>query len=273
MDEDWDNLIILDACRYDLYESTVDTGGNLEKRTSLGSSTPEFLEKNFAGTTHHDSVYVTANPQIHVSDVDFSKRFHDVIHVWQDSWDDEHQTVLPKDMAEATLKTNKQYPDKRIISHFVQPHYPFVGEYGKQIGSQSGMEASLRGATGEVAERDNPTAWQRAKSGEISTELVEKAYRENLELALPYVSDLIEAFDGRTVVTSDHGNHLGEQPVPLLSPQYGHPQGVYTDALRIVPWDTIEGRKRKTIAAEPPKKNQKGPSADVQDRLADLGYV
>ncbi len=42
--EDWDNLIVLDACRHDLYE---EVNGETDHRITLGSRTMEFLEKNF----------------------------------------------------------------------------------------------------------------------------------------------------------------------------------------------------------------------------------
>lgn len=44
--EDWDNLIILDACRYDMLES-ASIEGTLEHRISRGSNTVEFLFGNF----------------------------------------------------------------------------------------------------------------------------------------------------------------------------------------------------------------------------------
>src|SRR6056297_529711 len=51
MDEDWDNLIILDACRYDMFAEQVDLDGELESRISLGSTSEEFLEQNFGDNT------------------------------------------------------------------------------------------------------------------------------------------------------------------------------------------------------------------------------
>jgi hypothetical protein len=35
---DWDNLIILDACRYDIFAETNTLSGDLSKRTSRGIS-------------------------------------------------------------------------------------------------------------------------------------------------------------------------------------------------------------------------------------------
>jgi len=46
-EEDWDNLVILDACRHDFFERQADLPGQLDSRTSLGSCTPEFVEYNF----------------------------------------------------------------------------------------------------------------------------------------------------------------------------------------------------------------------------------
>lgn len=44
VEEDWDNLIILDGCRYDLLKKETLYQGN-SKRRSVDSATPEFLKK------------------------------------------------------------------------------------------------------------------------------------------------------------------------------------------------------------------------------------
>jgi len=62
MDEDWDNCIIIDACRYDTFKEKNTIPGDLKARRSKGSSTFEVFEKNFQNSTHHDTVYITANP-------------------------------------------------------------------------------------------------------------------------------------------------------------------------------------------------------------------
>jgi hypothetical protein len=45
MQEDWDNLIILDACRYGAFERNNTIPGALEYRFSRGSMTGEFFEE------------------------------------------------------------------------------------------------------------------------------------------------------------------------------------------------------------------------------------
>ena len=62
--EDWDNLIILDACRKDALEQMIELDGVFESRISRGTSTLHFLQSNFQDRILHDAVYVTANDWI-----------------------------------------------------------------------------------------------------------------------------------------------------------------------------------------------------------------
>jgi len=64
MSEDWDNLILLDACRYDAFSKVNTLKGNLEERVSKGSTSKEFIKSNFVGRELHDTVYITANPYV-----------------------------------------------------------------------------------------------------------------------------------------------------------------------------------------------------------------
>ena len=271
MDMDWDNVIILDGCRYDLFEGANTIDGQLDYRISLGSATPEFLMRNFGHDQYHDTVYVTANPMYRkygLGDV-----FHNVNDVWESHWDEKLNTVRPEAVAEATKTADKRYPNKRIISHFMQPHYPFIGELADEIGDHSGYELSYREVTEGKASRDAPTVWDRLKRGELSQELVWNAYQENLELTLPHVRELIKQFGGKTAVTSDHGNLVGEQPFPLSNEIYGHPMGIRHRHLCRVPWFVVEDEERKEIVEEETSEQSVGMSKTVSDRLSDLGYV
>ena len=95
MDEEWDHLLILDACRYDIFREENWLSGRLEHRISKGSVTGEFVTKNF-DATYPDTVYITANP--HASRL-IGDRFHDFFHVWQTHWDDDLNTVPPNKMS------------------------------------------------------------------------------------------------------------------------------------------------------------------------------
>jgi hypothetical protein len=99
-------------------------------------------------------------------------------------------------------------------------------------------------------------------------------YRENLELALPHVEATLAELKGKSVVTSDHGNVLGELAWPYPVPIYGHPIGVHAISLIKVPWLVVNKSQRKRITAAS-KDQTTGDEVDtdtVSERLADLGY-
>lgn len=206
---DWDNLIILDACRYDLFKELNQIDGKLGYRYSRGTHTREFLLENFRATEYDDIVYVTAQPRVYV-DLKNTK-FYKTIHVWKDKWSDKHSTVHPKVMVDQTLKARKKYPNKRIISHFLQPHCPYISEDGVIM---------------------TCNVFNLLRKNEICKEKVWTGYKENLEYVLNYVGYLVSKLPGKTVITSDHGEAFGEKLHPLIPyPVYSHPPGVRIDEL------------------------------------------
>jgi len=218
MEQEWDNLIILDACRYDIFEKYVDhlgIKGELRKVISRGSSTTEFLKENFSGKKFMDTIYVTANPYVSIM---LKGVFYKVIDVWRDYWDYELGTVPPEPVTKVALEIKALYPEKRLIVHYMQPHSPFIGEY------------RVKGSFVEVA----------LKHGR---KVVMMSYESNLRLVLPYIRYLLNKLDGVTVVTSDHGNACGEKALGIF-PIYGHPTGVYIPALVEVPWFVIKSKRR-----------------------------
>lgn len=273
MDEDWDNLLLLDACRYDIFEELNGISGNLEARLSKGSSTGEFFEENFANAEYHDTVYVTANPVPRVEEwcsVDVDTVFHNVIDVWEDHWDKTVNTVRPEPVANAIRTAHADYPDKRILGHFLQPHQPFIGERGEEI-EEGGMQAYDKLSGKDTGSRKK--VWEQLEDGELSTERAWQAYAENLELVLPHVRDLCDELTGKTVVTSDHGNLFGEFAWPFPVRRYGHPRGVHTNKLIKVPWLETGYETRRSITPEAPLGTELKTEEDERlERLKHLGY-
>lgn len=219
---DWDNLIILDACRYDTY---CEVNGPTDSRISLGSATPEYIEKTYSKEDHSDLVYVTANPHFHPSmfedltDREIEDTFEVVFHTYQEKWDDENKTVMPESVKEDALTAEKLYPENKKVIHFMQPHHPFVG---------GGIVVTGFNILGGKHEENE---WSFAEMGNLSHEEVEEAYRKNLEFVMPHVEELCDELDGKTIVTSDHGNLVGENGL------YGHPSNSEAQKLRKVPMD------------------------------------
>ncbi|WP_436911251.1 hypothetical protein [Halosimplex marinum] len=265
--EDWDNLLILDACRYDMFAEQADLGGRLERRVSRGSSTREFLKGNFQGRELHDTVYVTANPQLYRHQDWLDTSFHAVDHVWmKEGWDDEHMTVLPETTTTAALRAAEEYPDKRLLVHYIQPHYPFIVDSDEPQPFDPD-QAFLK--------PDEPGSWNQLLTGDLQTpdESVWRAYRNNLDRALPHVADLLTGLDGRSVVSSDHGNMVGERARPFPIREWGHPRGIYTDQLVTVPWLIVEGERRNIVAETPTGEREETADDVVADRLEQLGYA
>lgn len=268
MDKDWDNLYILDGCRYDLFEETIDFDGRLESRRSPGSSSAEFIQSTFEGCTFPDTVYITANP--HAFDLP-SGTFHAMINVLTSDWDPELNTVPPDRMADAVRSASREYPEKRLVAHFMQPHYPFIGERGRKL-KQGGI--GRRDETGAVVDSEGEgDIWVKLqfRLDGVDRNSVWKGYRENLELVLAQARDLIEEIDGKTVLTADHGNLVGDWISPVPCRGYGHPPNLYVDELVQVPWFVVNGERRE-ITAEPPERHDDISQDVVEDRLQSLGY-
>lgn len=271
VDADWDNLFVLDACRYDAFVARSDLSGRLERRRSRAAHTTEFLKANIDGRDLHDTVYVTASPMLYWNRNrgEVEATFHREINVWRDDgWDEEFHTVRPGTVAEYATRAAEEHPDKRLLVHFVQPHFPAIGPTGR-----------------EHPELNSLRVWDAIDSGDLDlpVAVLRRAFVENLDAVLPHVADLRETLRGKTVVTADHGQMFGERSFPLPFREHGHPPGIYTDELLSIPWLVhTNGPRREIVAEEPetePERGDETGTADrnvedvATDRLEDLGYV
>ena len=182
MNEDWDYLIILDSCRYDAFEEEVrhrkKVKGRLEYKVSRGTDTPSFLLENFKNGKYNDIVYVTANPFVNIL---LNGKFYKIIPVWNEGWSEEYNTVLPSTVYEYTLKALKRYPNKRLIIHFMQPHYPFLTL--REIKDEGFRSLIIRSKTGKRIAQDK-TVYHFLATGKVSKEKVLQAYKENLKIVM-----------------------------------------------------------------------------------------
>lgn len=274
MQKDWDNLIILDALRYDYFEEQNHLDGNLSKIVSRGAHSWEFMEGNFVGKEFHDTVYVTANPHTPKLSDDVFYTIENLLDRW-----DSPGTVLPEEVVAGALEVHEKYPDKRLVIHFMQPHAPHLGPTAERYREECdvrGWNAGYFTDEVDVSEESGMEGmrWDNAaESGEISREQVRNAYSETLDIVLDYVEDLVEEIDGKSVITGDHGQMLGERLFPGTSPIYGHPHDIYTSELCVVPWFEMDAESRRDVRAEDPIGREEMEQDVVNERLQALGYA
>ena len=269
-EEDWDTLIVLDACRYDMFESVCQIEGKLSSRVSKGSSTPEWLRANFAERDLRDTVYVTANPHLERNRDEWNISLHKIINVWlEDGWDKETGTVRAETMTEAAVKAADRFPNKRLVVHYMQPHYPFVPSTTKFD------KTHLQSIDGEGSDPSGENVWNQKFTGmlDISRDELWSMYVENLKYALDSVEQLLEKLSGKIVITSDHGNYVGERASPIPIREYGHPRGLYDWPVVRVPWMEITRGERREIHHG----SKMSSGSDIEDekltkRLQNLGY-
>jgi hypothetical protein len=261
--ESWDNLIILDACRYDAFAECIDLDGTLESRISKGSQSLEFLEANFDSGPYNDTIYISGNPYTDEIDTDFFK----LLNVWDAGWDPDYQTVLPETITQAAISAHNEHPDKRLIIHYMQPHMPFIGEQG--------MECRRKYNLNNPDSDDSLSVGPALHYGlsNISVDEAWNGYVENLSLVLESVTQLLEEIDGISVITADHGELFGEWVGPLPAPVYGHTPQIRAEPLVKVPWFIVDGGSERHIKADVSEQTETPESDTAKNRLKDLGYI
>jgi len=252
-EDEWDSLIILDACRVDAFREILNKRnipGRFSTRTSLGCWTGEFLLRNFGNERHDDIVYVTANPYV---DRYLKGRFHRIISVWKNHWDTTFNTVLPGAVYRETLKALKRYPEKRLIIHFMQPHHPYI-----TLNEQKDKDMEL--IRNRITRRRYPLEplneiYLARIYAEFSLRRLIQAYKDNLEFVFPYVEMLLTKLPGKSVVTSDHGELFGERVLRALPFKiYGHGIGRNQNLVQ-VPWLEVYPEDKAMIDRKKVKKD------------------
>ncbi|MFC6836688.1 hypothetical protein [Halomarina ordinaria] len=256
-DEEWDVLVVLDACRPDLIAAVeADYGFLADPRVvrSIASYSKSWMRRTF-GSKHAESVartaYVTGNPfSGEVLDGDAFAHFDEV---WRYAWDDEEGTVLPRPITDRAIEHYREHDPERLVVHYMQPHHPFLDDD--------------TGGFDEGAFPDPRTAdpWDQVRRGQRDLADVLDAYRANLRYALDDVRLLLDSVDAeRVVVTADHANAVGERGI------YGHPAFAGIDAVREVPWYVTSARD--TGEYEPAVRETDAQGYDPADQLEQLGY-
>jgi len=240
-----------------MYRDIVGAG---EPVLSVASTSTEWMDETF-DEEHANEVantaYVSANPYSGRLD---ESRFGLVDHVWQDYWDDGLGTIPASPVTDHGIAVARSGEFDRVILHYMQPHFPFIG--GEQFGrlGRSGFD---------IGSEEGQNVWRMVEGGKVDSEEAIDAYYDNLRYVFESVETLLENVDGNVVISADHANALGEWNM------WGHRAYVPFRAVREVPWDERDCVDEKTHTPDATLADLRGDGTteNVDDRLRSLGYV
>jgi hypothetical protein len=268
--DDWDMLIVLDACRVDALRqmsSHYPWLSAVQSRVSVGSHTKEWVAKTFTKAYMREirsTTYVTANYNVfdvlmhdnipesrQIERIPFVASsynyvniddFHAVDPVWEYIDHNAGGGLPPHAVTERAVHIARNDRPERMIVHYVQPHGPYIA-----------VEEDIK---------------KRIRNNTISRDELYNAYIENLRLVLDEVALLINNVDAENVViTADHGEALYD-----WGPIYGHNIASPQPQVKLVPWVTTKAEDRGNFTPE--LRSARALHTDeINQMLADLGYA
>lgn len=229
---DWDILVIMDATRVDLARETLNEP--VESRWSPASTSIDWIERHFDEQYRDEwenAAYVTANPFADHDTEDAKsadladKNLGHFDAVYKDRWrKDPVGTTPPEDITKRAIEAWHSTDVDRMIIHYMQPHQPF-----RSKPEWENVFSNLENLTTEV-NSGGPDIWHRIRTGELDRNEAWEAYKDNLQWVWANIhNELIPNVDGKVLITSDHGNGLGEWG------SWGHHGGILNPHVRKVP--------------------------------------
>lgn len=234
---EWDLLLVLDACRFDIWADMIGEGSPV---WSAGSCSRDWIRAMHQHFDLSDTVCVTANPEVTRWSADFL--YHERDDLWERKWQYVNGvgTVTPEDVTKAVEAKLVVGPDRPVYAHYVQPHGPYPKVDPPIPVMRNNPEANevhtdVEDHPDEVVMNptdllDDPDSW-------LTVEDLIAGYRANLEWVWEAIQPLLER-DLTVVVTSDHGEILGEERDlgNGITTRYGHPCRSDGPLVRLVPW-------------------------------------
>ena len=221
---------------------------------SVGSVTLEWMENTFSENYRDEmseTTYICGDPH---SDSKLESHSSDTLdEVWKSAWTN---TVPPRAVTDRTIQRAREDGGSRLLVHYMQPHCPFI-PWGDRA------EQKTRERSGDNPGKD---VWQKLRDGDVTKEEVWEGYQANLRIVMDEVAFLLGNVDAeRVVITSDHGNMLGEWGI------YGHKPSLAFQDLREVPWIETSARDRGTHT--PDFEFEDGLNVNREEQLKSLGYI
>lgn len=261
----WDVLVVLDACRADVFSRVAPAfgmGPRVGQARSPAVCTPGWLGRVKPLLRKRKAAYFSANP---VVDRELGQSGLRPISIWKDHWGRFTRLQIPSvhplsvNGVVLTYRRLGLMKGQPWVVHYLQPHSPYIGVVPLAMARWGGRCPGPLGRACRRLTRPDVAAGK----GRLDWRLLRRAYRANLELACDAVRQLRASLPGTMVVTSDHGELLGEPPEAGAAPAFGHECHWDHPLLRRVPWVVLP-----QDAA--PRSDDEGA---VRGRLRALGYL
>jgi len=258
-DRDWDVLLVLDACRYDLMCEFEDKFAFLSSITpveSVGTGTRNWMQATFNDQSQEyedeisETLYINGNPNS--EDLLDPADFYELDEVWRYGYREELYVTPPRVITDRLVETFRTGdPPDRVIAHYMQPHEPFL------------QHQELNQYTADKFEN---SIWYAVLRGRVDRKTVWNAYRDNLRYVLEELELLLENLDADSVaITADHGEAAGEWGL------YAH-GGPPIEPLVTVPWVNV-GETSDEHTHDPETHRHTDVEESTESQLRDLGYM
>ncbi len=214
--KDWECLILLDACRYDLSKGIFDKSltGKLIPVDSESCNTNQWYKLNWNNKSE-DIILVSASPvPWRWGNVNYvhNRKFFRSIPVWkEDDW------LEPSVCLNKAIEIQEKF-NKKLLVHLIPPHLPYLGNKGKKFLKSIGTRCELTtDVYKNVSNYGKKFGWKIPK----------ECYMENIEYVLNKIKDKLSLLKGKIIITSDHGEII----VPNF---YNHNK--FEQDINMVPW-------------------------------------
>ncbi|WP_152040979.1 hypothetical protein [Salinigranum salinum] len=251
---DWDVLVVLDACRWDVLQSV--TEWPIDACRSPGSTTGQWLETAEQTGVFEDVVVVSGQSQYAKYDVGART----VDPVWETEWDGRLGLVPPEpvyDVAADYIDGG----DLPVVAHVLPPHAPYVARLGS-LWVPIHPDVNIWKRNTSVRPADKISQQTAMATGHIDLRRAAQGYRASVESTWEVTLNYVEAWlerDLTVVVTADHGETFGRiRDFGLVE----HPYDCHVAPLVRVPWVELK-------RGSPPSRTPES----VDEKLEALGYV
>lgn len=279
--DDWDVLVVLDACRTDLMREVLaeypELPDDVDTHWSNASCSIDWQLRNWKGRPEHtrNAGYVTANPfaehempDARSADLGDEEIGH-LAPLYRTDWQEIKpgiSTVPPEAVTDHTISAWRARHDlgiNRLVAHYMQPHEPYITrpEWGDG-------DHELLGNLIDPEQEAGSSIWPLLEDGEVDRDEFWEVYKDNLRWVLDDVVDrLLPNVDGRVVLTADHGNAMGEWG------EWHHPPGAIGPSVRKVPWVGIGCYDDKSVTPDVDLDSEESVETGTAEQLEALGYT